>query len=210
MSVEAARTAGHPRLATLALYSRGDLGWTTRLRVGHHLRSCDACDSKVLQFRSAESELKREAATQTLTGFEAITDWARLEREMLGNIGVGVAAARCIENVGRKRLLTSRGVWVTIALAVLFAAGWFMNIPSEQREHLTASVRRTMGIEATPLPGSVVKTTREGIAVRAQGATFTILHPPSALVSLAGSSSLGARYVDEQTGQVTITNVYGE
>jgi hypothetical protein len=67
-----------------------------------------------------------------------------------------------------------------------------------------------MGVEPPQLSTSVVSTTPEGIAVRAQGATLTILHPPSAIVTLAGSSSLGARFVDEQTGQVTITNVYGQ
>ena len=210
MKFEKARTGGHPRLATLALFSKGDLGWMTRLRVGHHVRRCAVCERQVLRFGAAASELKREAKAQTLTGFEAITDWGRLEREMLGNIAVGVAAARCIDNVGRKRLLTWRGAWATATMAVVLAAAWMMNMSTEQRDHLAASVRRTMGMEPTQLAGSVVKTTREGIAVRAQGATFTILHPPSAVVALAGSSSLGARYVDEQTGEVTITNVYGE
>jgi hypothetical protein len=207
---ERARKAGHPNLETLALYSKGDLAWAARLNTRRHVGRCPDCEAQVLWFRSASAEVKREAENQTLTAFEATSDWARLEREMIGNIAVGVAAARCIENVGHRRILAGRGVWVAVCLAVLFVAGWFTNVPLEQRRHLAASIRRSMGIEVPQLAGTIVRTTRQGIAVRAQGATLTILHPPSAVISLAGSSSLEARFVDEQTGEVTIANVYGE
>lgn len=210
MRSESVRTAGHPDLETLALYSSGDVARVRRWQIGRHVAKCAKCEEQLLQFRSAQEQLKQEANRQTLTAFEATTDWARLEREMLGNIAVGVAAARCIEKVGRHRMLSAPGVWVTLGLAVLFVAGSLTNLPSEQRNHLTASLRRSMGIESPRITGSVVRTTPEGIAVRAQGATLTILHPPSAVISLAGSSSLGARFVDEETGEVTITNVYGE
>ena len=210
MRSESARNAGHPNLETLALYSKGDLAWLTRWEIGRHVRTCPDCEEQVFRFRSVSAEVKREADGQILTAFEATTDWARLEREMIGNIAVGVAAARCIEKVGRGRIRIVRGAWVTVALAILFLAGWFTNLPSEQRDHLTASIRRSMGIEGPQIAGTIVRTTPEGIAVRAQGATLTILHPPSAVISLAGSSSLGARFVDEETGEVTITNVYGD
>lgn len=210
MRPESARNPGHPNLETLALYSKGDLAWLARWNIGRHIGRCADCEERVLQFRSVSAEVKREADGQILTAFEATTDWPRLEREMIGNIAVGVAAARCIEKVGRGRIRIARGAWVTVALAVLFLAGWFTNIPSEQRDHLTASIRRSVGIEVPQVAGPIVRTTPQGIAVRAQGATLTILHPPSAVIALAGSSSLGARFVDEDTGEVTITNVYGD
>ena len=86
-----ARRAGHPSSRTLALYSRSDLTWLGRWQIGRHVAKCAYCEEQVAGFRSACNELKREAETQTLTGFEAITDWTRLEREMIGNIAVGVA-----------------------------------------------------------------------------------------------------------------------
>ena len=210
MRLEAPQEISHPNCETLALYSQGDLARVVRWKIAYHVRNCADCQHQVFRFRSAREEFKREADAQSLRGLEAITDWARLEREMLGNIAVGVSAARCIEKVGRRRILGARGTWVTVSLMVLFLAGWFTNLPSEQRKHLEASLRRSMGIEVPHIAGTIVQTTPEGIAVRAQGATLTILHPPSAVVSLAGSSSLGARFVDEQTGEVTITNVYGQ
>jgi hypothetical protein len=58
--------------------------------------------------------------------------------------------------------------------------------------------------------GTVLQSTPGGIAVRTQGATLTILHPNSAVISLSGTSGVSARYFDEETGQVTITKVYGQ
>lgn len=203
------RTAVHPRPETLALYATGDLPWRLRWRTGAHIKYCADCEQQVLLFRSAAVELKREAETQTLTGFEAIADWTRLEREMLGNIAVGVAAARCIDKVGRARSLFVRAAFGA-ALVALFIAGWATHIPREQTAHLAASMRELLGFHRTPVATPIVMATPDGVAVRAQGATLTILHPRSAVVSLTGVSAVGARYVDEQTGQVTITNVYGQ
>lgn len=199
----------HPGLGTLALYSSGDLPWAQRWRIGRHVGRCADCERQVLLFRSAKAELRREAEAQTLTGYEAIADWNRLECEMLGNITVGVSAARCVDKVGRARVVLSRAALIA-GLAALFVAGWVTHIPKEQTEHLMGSLRRVVGIERPQIMGTVLRTTPEGIAVRTQGATLTIMHPPSAVVSLSGSSAMAARYVDEETGQVTITNVYGQ
>ena len=203
------RTAAHPRLETLALYSRGELPFRQRWRTGSHVKHCADCEHQVLLFRSATVQLKHESEAQTLTGFEAIADWARLEREMLGNIAVGVAAGRCIEKAGRNRALLSKAA-LAAALIALFVAGWLMHIPAERTEHLSASLRQLMGAARPQVTGTVIQTTPDGIAVRAQGATLTIMHPRSAMVSLSGTSAVEARYIDTETGQVTITNVYGQ
>ena len=199
----------HPNLESLALYSRGDLPFSVRWRIKRHVKRCTLCEREVSLFVSARAQLNREAGDQTLTGFEAVADWTRLEREMLGNIGVGVAAARCIEKVGRTRTLVLRGSGIA-ALAALFVAGWMTHIPSRETHQIAASLRRAAGMEQTPLTGTVLRGTSDGIAVRTQDATLTILHPASAVVSVSGSSAMAARYVDENTGEVTIANVYGQ
>jgi hypothetical protein len=210
------RNAGmslHPTAETLALYSTGDLPLFSRLRIRRHVARCGNCEQQILQFRSAIVELKREASSQTLTAFEAIAQWPALEREMMGNISVGLDAALCIEKVGRKRALFYR-VAMAVGLAVLFAAGWATHIPREETTRLLASLRGAasgfMGFEKPRVMGTVLRSTPEGIAVRTQSATLTILHPNSAVISLSGTSGVSARYVDEETGQVTITKVYGQ
>jgi hypothetical protein len=201
--------ASHPSIETLALHSAGDMPLVAGWRVRYHVARCAECERQVLLFRSATAELKREANAETLTGFETIADWQSLEREMIGNIGVGVDAARCIEGVGSRRPFALRLALIA-GLLLLFAAGWVTHIPSEQTQHLFATLRSFTGFERPAPMGTVLRSTPEGIAVRTQGATLTILHPRSAVVSLSGSSAVAARYVDEDTGQVTIANVYGQ
>lgn len=209
MTFRAHPAVPHPAPELLALYTRGDLPLVTRLRLRSHLQECHECEQLVAVFVSATAELKREASTETLTAFEAIADWHSLEREMLGNIVVGVAAARCIEKVGRQRTWLPR-VALTAGLAALFVAGWATHIPHEQTSQVLASVARYLGGRRISPLGNIVRTTPTGIAVRSAGVTLTILHPPTALVSMSGSSSVEARYVDQDTGQLTITNVYGQ
>jgi hypothetical protein len=203
----------HPSLETLVLYTTGDLPLITRLCTGRHVAHCGDCRHQVLLFRSATSELKREAGSGTLTGFEAIAHWPALEREMMGNIAVGLDAALCIEKVGRKRSLFFRFA-MAAGLAALFTAGWVTHISREDTNRLIASLRGAVGpaigLEKPRVMGTVLRSTPDGIAVHTQGGTLTILHPASAVISLSGTSGVAARYIDEETGQVTITKVYGQ
>lgn len=199
----------HPSVQALALFATADLPWTKKIKVGHHVWHCAQCEEQVAAFRDAGKQLKDEAAASMLTGFEAVVDWQRFEREMLGNIAVGVAAARCIDNVGRPRFF-GRGVLLTAGLAAVFVAGWFTHIPAEQNQHLVSSLRRVFGAPDAASSSPVVQTTADGIAVRTGGATLTLMHPASAVNSVSGASSITSRYVDEDTGQVTITKVYAQ
>jgi hypothetical protein len=199
----------HPALENLSLYSVGDLPLFLRLRTGRHVRHCATCEQQVLAMQSARAELRREAQAQILTGFEAIADWRSLEGDMLGNIRVGVAASRCIENVGLTRKWTSRFAWAA-AMAALFAAGWLARVPAEDNQKIVAALRRVVGLDQPQFYGTIIRSTPEGIAVRTQGATLTILHPQSAVISMSSPTSVTARYVDDDSGQVTISNVYGQ
>jgi hypothetical protein len=205
------RPGSHPELHVLALYASGDLKVFEAWRTERHVRCCGSCEQEVRAFRSTKAELRRATERCTLAAFETPADWNRLEREMAGNIAVGVAAARCIERTGRKHMLLSRGVVIGIGLAALFAAGWMTHIPMEQNHHLVASIERIFrGPEPVRPMGTIVETTPEGIAVHTQAASLTILHPPSAVVSLAGGSGVTASYIDDETGEVTVTTVYGQ
>ncbi len=201
--------ASHPALEVLALFCSRDLSPFSNWRIARHVRHCGDCEQQVLLLRSARAELQREARTETLTSFEAIADWNRLEREMVGNIAVGLSAARCIENVGRRKPVLSRVAFAS-GLAVLFALGWFTHVPAEQNERLFAALRTAVGLDRPQAGAQVLRSTPEGIVVGSQGSTLTIMHPPTAIISAAGASGVEARYVDDDTGQVTITDVYGQ
>jgi Putative zinc-finger len=199
----------HLPVGLAALYVRGDLPWAVRLKIRAHLRHCEECGHQIDSFRAATAELRREAETSTLTGFEAIADWSRLEHEMIGNIAVGVAAARCIDKGHRKGAFWLRASFA-LGLGALFVAGWVTHIPGEETSHLLASFRHWAGMETAASGGTVLRSSPKSVAVRVQGATLILMHPPSAVTSISGSSAVQARYVDEETGQVTITGVYGQ
>ncbi len=128
---------------------------------------------------------------------------------MVGNIAVGLAAARCIDHVkkGRKLLV---GTSVAAALTLVFALGWSTHIPREQTERIFRSIRGLAGNDLPQVTGTVLRSLPDGVAVRSQGSVLTILHPRWARVSVTGGSAVEARFVDEDTGQVTITSVYGQ
>ena len=199
----------HPGAAILALYSSRDLPRRDMWRLRRHVNRCEECEQKIADYLTAKSELKKEARTETLTAFEAIADWSVLEREMIGNIAVGVAAARAIDKVRRGRSFLIRGA-VFAALTLLFVLGWISHIPGDETEHLFSSLKQVVSADRGAINSPLLKTTPDGIAVRAQGATLTIIHPPTAVVAVSGPESVSARYVDDETGQVTIAKVYAQ
>jgi hypothetical protein len=206
------RSSAHPEDRLLALYSRRDLGILEQFMLARHVKSCAECSAAVERFQVASTDLHREAAAGTLTGFEAIADWATLEGEMLGNIRVGLDASRCIDHVGRRRLAGWRVAAVVLGLALVFVLGWMLNTPRDETNGLLAKLRMVTGRAARMPIGPVVSTTSQGITVRSQGAAMTLLSPSSMPVSISvsGASAVAASYVDAETGQVTITNVYGQ
>lgn len=201
----------HPSLEDLALLVGGEMPYVRRWQVEDHVHHCARCEHEFEQFQAAQAELRRLAEAEMLTGYEAIGDWSRLEREMAGNISVGVAAARAIGNVGRYRLHSWRFATVAAILAVVFAAGWMLNVPGDDVGRILGAFR-TIWSGPRVAAGIILATTPHGVSVRSQGTVLTVLHPESAYVtaSFTSNSSVAMRYVDEETGQVTITNVYGE
>ncbi len=130
---------------------------------------------------------------------------------MLGNIKVGLAASECIENIGHHRFHGWRGAAALAGLSLVFVTGWLVNVPRQDTDKVVTAIRNALSA-APPSNSTILQTTPDGIAVRSQGAVLTLLHPSAAdvTISVNGTSSVGARYVDDETGQITITSVYGQ
>lgn len=200
----------HPAAAHLALLAGGDLPWLTAILAKRHLRQCPVCRAYFHGLEEARTELRREADLQMLTGYEAIADFSAIEREMLGNISVGLAAARCVETV-EVRHRWRKAVLITAGLSALFTVAWWTHVPAEETKQLASKLGRWATGEATVQPAGIfMRSGPDGLAVRSQGTTLTMQHPRTAIVSVAGSGTMEARFVDEETGQVTISSVYGQ
>lgn len=181
----------HPGAEDLALYAGGELGALDRWRLSAHLAACDGCRGEVEAFRQTRQRLREEA--ELPAGF----DWASLETEMQANIRLGLAAGRIVTPVpaAPQRLGWRAAAGLALATAVVLT-GVFLNLPQPNRQ--------TQGI--------VLEATDAGLELRENGRTLTMLQPASTTVTYTvnAEGSMRARYIDSDTGRVTITNVYAQ
>jgi hypothetical protein len=201
----------HPPLADLALCARRELSPLRQWQVNLHLRHCQNCQDEVQRFRITVLETQRMSESATEALLEAALDWSRLQREMVGNIHVGIAAAECVGRVRTPVARSWRVAAVVTVLVLVFVFGWFYNIPREDTERIAGAFRAAFkGTQA--MKGTLLQTTTRGVSIRSQGGSLTILRPDSSQAAepFYGDGSVGLRYIDGETGQVTITNVYGQ
>ncbi|HLW76154.1 MAG TPA: zf-HC2 domain-containing protein [Bryobacteraceae bacterium] len=202
----------------LALYASGDLALARRLAVRLHLRGCDRCRASVETYRDNRNRV-RDIASEMPDGVE----WDRLSAEMTANIRVGLAAGECVALPARDRRRAAspfrrplrinwRPAAITLGLVVLMSVAWLMNMPSGTTAELGQafhSIVRGHGAVADYDHGPVVVATPLGVELRENDSAFggsQDAAPVAVSVSIQGSAS--ARYINADTGQMTITSVY--
>lgn len=184
----------HPEESILALYAGGDLGRWRRWWVGLHLRRCERCRAEVQEFARARQMLAEY-------GKAPVPDaaWERMAAEMQANIRLGLAAGACVGAQEPRR----RAPWWQVAalvapVLVLALVGVWL------QQSRPGSSRSTWSEDL------LLEATGWGIELRQGDRALILRHPEQERVTLTGSAqgSLRARWVDEETGQVTIQNVY--
>jgi hypothetical protein len=185
----------HPSEATLALYAGGDLGAFARWKTDRHVANCARCQAEAARFSAVSSELA------ALTEMPRVP-WTRLAAEMTANIRLGLAAGEIVRNLRAEPHRISfhpRAVIATCCMATLLLAGVWLQRPAPR---LTAAGRQGVTLEATG----------NGIAVRDGDQMMTLMNGRAASVMYTAGAQgvMRARYVDSETGQVTINNVYVE
>lgn len=189
----------HPNQSTLALLAGGDLGAVARWKTGRHVSHCDQCRREVAEFsalRSVVTELN-ELPEMLLPG----ASWARLAAEMKANIRLGLAAGECVASYAEPRFRSEwRALTAYAGALVLVLVGLWLQYGS-----LPAARGNYSG-------GVVLAATRNGIELKEGGQTFSLMHQRAKDVtfSVGAQGMMRARYVDSETGYVTINNVYGQ
>ncbi len=184
----------HPSETTLALYAGSDLGTWARWRTERHLAACDQCREEVATFAGIREILPE------LNEIPEVP-WNRLAGEMKANIRLGLAAGECVrpgEAPLRRSLFT--GVRAAVAVASMVA----LLVTGLVLEHPVPRPARFDGV--------IVQTMPDGIQVRQGGQALQLMHSGARNVtySVGAQGSMRARYVDPETGYVTINNVYVE
>ena len=184
----------HPSETELALYAGRELGVAARWSLSRHLARCAACRAEVAAFVVA-----RESLAAAVNELPAEVNWNRLAADMKANIHVGLAAGECVGPVRPARVRIAWRAAATVApVAVMVLLGWWL-LPSRP------------GVTRTPEnEGIVLEATTGGIELREHGRSLALQHLGDVDVtySVNAQGALRARYVDSETGQVTINNVY--
>lgn len=185
----------HPGEEILALYAASDLPLWRQWATGWHVRRCGQCRAEVIEFRRTREELENEAGA-----WMPAADWERLAAEMLANIRVGLAAGQCIRGPApeRRRRPLVRAAAVAVPLIALTLAGFWLQL--HRLRTAAPSWEESILLEASS----------GGIELRQGDRVLILQHPEGKRVTHSGSvqGSLQAHWVDAETGQVTIQNVY--
>jgi hypothetical protein len=203
----------HPNEYELALYATGETGWWKRMACALHVSRCAECRRHVTAYRF-DRERIRLFADELPTG----VSWDRLAAEMTANIRVGFAAGECVAPRDTHVAVPTawRIVGAAAGLMVLLMTAWWLNMPKAD----TAALGRAMKAIVQPIRGGalpeeagpLVAVSAAGIEVRENGGRMGVFRqgvvPITVTLSLQGSAR--ARYVDSDTGQVTITSVYAQ
>lgn len=187
----------HPSDATLALYAGRDLGFLARWRTERHLAGCERCRGEVEAYDEVRQIMPELG---DLSG----VPWNRLAAEMKANIRLGLAAGECVreheyEPVTRRSLFGSRALITYASIAALLVAGLLLERPVPR-----PAARDTAEV--------VLRATPDGIELKEGGRALSLLHRRATDVTymVGAQGSMRSRYVDAETGYVTINNVYAE
>ena len=204
----------------LALYASRDCSFADRLRIGWHLRQCELCRERARQF-SLDAAALRQASTELPEGI----DWARLSAEMTANIHVGLAAGECVAPRRSRKSITSSALvasWrplltasaIACALTLFLGAAWWLNMPAQDTQILSRAMQAVLhGRRTLDERGPVIEASSDsGIELRKDGGKLGVAQDSAQLVTVSVSTqgSASAHYVDQDTGQVTITSVYAQ
>lgn len=185
----------HPSQSALALYAGQDLGWFRRRLLERHLSRCAECRGEVEAFGALRDDLAEMSELPAVP-------WNRLAAEMKANIRLGLAAGECVrgeEPVAPLSWFSAGRTMVACAsVALLLLAGLFLQHPAPQAP------------AAMPGNAAELRATANGIELNQDGQTLSLLHVKAGEVtySAGAQGSMRARYVDADTGNVTINNLY--
>jgi len=209
----------HPNQIQLALLAGGDLGRWERWRIGRHVSACANCGGEIQALKARREQLREVAAA-----LPENLNWNQLADEMAANVRVGLAAGEAIarfdkpELAGRARHLGWNAAMVVVCATVVFGAAFWINLPRPQMDHLLSALKRVrterigklvqhpaLGTEDVMLEASPLS-----LDLSQNGRTLSLMHPHSDAVTVSVSmrGSVGVRYVDADTGQVTTNKVY--
>lgn len=180
----------HPSEANLALFAGGELGAFRRWSIARHVADCMECRQDLSEF----SALRDEAAE--LSELPEVS-WGTLTAEIKANIRLGLEAGECVTQRSSPRIVFSpRVLAACISLAALLVVSLFLERPAPRAAEIASTE-------------PVLETSGSGIQVTEGDQAMMLLNTRGRDVNYqATGSTMRARFVDAETGYVTVNNVY--
>ena len=190
-------SSNHISPGKIALQAGNDLSMIESISVRWHLRGCQQCRQELTAARAAIKAFREEAlelpADLTGRGF----DWDTLAAEMRGNISVGLEAAHAIESYSKPELTIFdwRPAAAVAAITMVASMGWYLSF------HNANLINNPAVLLEANTKGAEWKHGDLSLSFKTRSEEGSFVD-----VNVKGVAS--ARYVDSETGQVAITNVY--
>jgi len=181
----------HPDENGLALIAGGETGRIHRFFLERHLRNCENCQDKVAAFHDLRGQLAEIAPPDV--------NWNFLAAEMRANIRLGLEAGACVRTTHVSKSWSPRLALAVTGLLVLVGASFFLT--ESNLQHSGNAVEA-----ATP----VLQPTGSGIELRKGMDSFTFLGRQGVRTdeTVSAQGVIQARYINGETGSITINNVY--
>ena len=182
----------HPSASYLALFAGGELGRVRQWFMARHIAGCDRCRQEAAEFTALRDELQVMAEDPDIS-------WSSMAADMRANIRLGLEAGECVTEhpAAPSGAFSLRAIVACASLAALLTVGFLIEQPSPRSTYPSNK------------PEAVLETSGAGIQVTEGSQSMMLLNVSSHDVQYrAGGSTMGARYVNSDTGQVTINNVY--
>ncbi len=190
------QTQKHPSETDLALLAGGDCGRVRRFLLKRHVAKCGDCRDALASFSEVRSAVRQSEVPDL--------NWDLVASEMRANIRVGLAAGECVREVPAATSLRGWKPQLAIGLtSVLLLAGVGVFLRG-LLPHETAT---------SAASAAILESTGDGVRVQnGSGNSMTLLHRDGAVgdQTVTSQGGIRARYVDGNTGTVTITSVYEE
>lgn len=193
----------HPSIETLALFAGGELPFLQKWSTRRHVHGCASCQSEVRAFHEAS----RAAMHETEMLPEGV-HWESLSAEMRANIHLGLEASEAISAYkppDESQSMPSLS-WHTVALAgVVACVAMFL--------YWNSALRKQEQLAALRAPAPIViNASQQGVEIsdgaRGMGLTNPENSQSGVLVTVSTSGAAATRYVDQDSGQITVNNVY--
>ncbi|MCX6612892.1 MAG: hypothetical protein NTW74_18835 [Acidobacteria bacterium] len=187
-----------------ALASSGDLPFLLKLQSQAHCLICPSCRARVEAFRSDRSRV--DLAVDAFELPRAIK-WDQLEAEMLGNIRLGLDVDAIHQGSSPKteeRFIPWRAAVAIAAMTVIVMTGWFLTGPGS-RPAISAVAQVRSG-------GMLLRGDENGVGVENRGSGMILRNVAarSNRIEVGLEGSVRSSVVDQDSGQVTVSQIYVE